>query len=136
MRYFVIILFAACLSFSGTAPDNCGLKKVSDSLMGKSLSEAMAYLDITGNEFYSVQEPPMVLRGIKGKKGTLEFYIYVERTAIPIEIDTTGGGWKVKEGKSDLELIKDKKVIGFSLRCGENVLSGGETIFYYNFEQK
>jgi hypothetical protein len=76
----------------------------------------------------------MVLRGIQGKKDNLEFLIYTEREMQKIEVDTIGGKWEIIPGKTDMELIQDKKVIGFSLRCGESIITKGETIVYYNFD--
>ena len=126
----VILLFFGEISFS----QNCALKKTSKIIIGKTITQVIECLKLDSTEYIIFQEPPMVLRGIRGMKANMDFIIYTKREMQKIEIDTTGGKWEVIPEKTNMELIKDKKVIGFSIRCGNSVITKGETISYYDFD--
>ncbi len=126
----VILIFFGEISFS----QNCELKKTSKIIIGKTITEVIECLKIDSSEYFIFQEPSMVLRGIRGKKDNMDFIIYTKREMQKIEIDTTGGKWEVIPGKTNMELIQDKKVVGFSIRCGNSIITKGETISYYNFD--
>jgi hypothetical protein len=130
--YFTAILLL--LSIGLCFPQNCDLKKTSKLIIGRPISEFVERMQLDSIDYTVMQESPMILRGIRGSKGGLDFIIYTERQAQEIVVDTSGGKWKVLPGKTDRELIMDKKAIGFSLRCGSSIVSRGETIVYYNFD--
>jgi hypothetical protein len=126
----IILVFFGEISFS----QNCELKKTSKNIIEKTITQVIDYLKLDSSEFIIFQEPSMVLRGIRGKKDNMDFIIYTKREPRKIEIDSTGGKWEVIPGKTNLELIQDKKVIGFSIRCGNSIITKGETISYYDFD--
>jgi hypothetical protein len=113
---------------------NCELKKTSKIIIGKTIIQIIEFLKLDSTDYTIVQEPPMVLRGIRGKKDNMDFIIYSERLMQKIEIDTIGGKWNIIPGKTNLQLIKDKKAIGFSIRCGNSIITKGQTISYYDFD--
>jgi hypothetical protein len=126
----IILIFFGEISFS----QNCELKKTSKIIIGKTITQVIECLKLDSSEYITFQEPPMVLRGIRGKKDNMDFIIYTKREMLKIEIDTTGGKWEIIPGKTNMELIQDKKAIGFSIRCGNSTITKGETISYYDFD--
>jgi hypothetical protein len=127
---FIGIIFFAVSVYS----QYNNLHKIARQIKGKTIAQVIDFFQLDSNDFNIVQEPPMIIRGIRANKDELQMLIYTERTSNPLNIDTTGNDWKIMPARDDYDLIKDSKVIGFSLKFGDALLTRGKTIVYYNFD--
>ncbi len=94
-----------------------------DSLVGKTMSEAVTVLGIDMAQGSVITEPPAVSRGLSFilQQG-VEIQLFIRRGQLPL---TFNGG-------ENLALYKDLEVIGFRKLVGGKVQCNGEVMWHYS----
>lgn len=126
----VLIVVAFCVScFCSVNNSPIGVVAAStnlqnwDSLLGLSVSEVLARLNLSPDSYTSIEEPPSIGRGVilRDNQGD-EFWLYVARGDVPQKFD---GKWSLSE-------FLHKQVIGIAVEKGGSWKISGKVIPYFH----